>query len=325
MQTTTTCPTRREWLAYCAAAIAASQIPAAQAQEALRILVGFAPGGAIDSTARIYADAARDLGPMLVENKPGAAGNIAAATLAQSRPDGNTLMLAPVNVYCISQALYRNLSFDATRDFAPVGIVARFPWCIAVHPDVPAKTLAELVAWARANPSKATCGMAATGSEGHLMAYAFSKASGIELSFVAYRGGAPMASDLMAGHLPMAFDPIVNLAQPHKAGKVRVLAVTSEKRASLLPGIPTFMESGYPAATGDTWIGASVRQGTAPARIQALGAAFAAAGGSAEVQEKLDKLGLAAATANAQEMTQTIAADRQRYVGLVKALGLQLD
>ena len=323
MQTTPRA-TRRQCLAYCASAIAASRFPAAQAQEVTRILVGFAAGGAIDSTARIYADAAREFGPMVVENKPGAAGNIAAGALAQSRPDGNTLMMAPVNVYCISQALYRNLPFDAKHDFAPVGIVARFPWCIAVHPDVPAKTLAELIAWIRANPGKATCGMAATGSEGHLMAYAFSKAAGIELTFAAYRGGAPMAADLMAGHLPMAFDPIVNLAQPHKAGKVRILAITSEKRSSLLPDIPTFAESGYPAATGDTWIGASVRQGTAPARIQALSAALAV-GRNAEVQDKLDKLGLSAATGTAQEMAQAIAADTQRYTALVKALGLQLD
>ena len=324
MQTPTRA-SRRQWLAFCAATVAASRLPTALAQEAIKILVGFAPGGAIDSTARIYADAARELGPMVVENKPGAAGNIAAGALAQSRPDGNTLMLAPVNVYCISQALYRNLPFDATRDFAPIGIVARFPWCVAVHPDVPAKTLPELVTWVRGNPGKATCGMAATGSEGHLMAYAFSKAAGIELSFAAYRGGAPMAADLMAGHLPMAFDPIVNLAQPHKAGKVRMLAMTSDKRSSLLPDIPTFAESGYPAATGETWIGASVRQGTPAARIQALAIAFATAGRNAEVREKLDRLGLTAATGTAQEMAQAIAADRQRYTGLVKALGLQLE
>jgi tripartite-type tricarboxylate transporter receptor subunit TctC len=317
--------TRRQWLAVCAAALAASRLPAVYAQEVIKILVGFPPGGAIDSTARIYADAARELGPMVVENKPGAAGNIAAGALAQSRPDGNTLMLAPVNVYSISQALYRNLAFDTSRDFAPVGIVAKFPWCIAVHPDIPVKSLAELVAWAKANPAKAICGMAATGSEGHLMAYAFGKAARIDLSFAAYRGGAPMAADLMAGHISMAFDPIVNLAQPHKAGKVRMLAITSDQRAPLLPEIPTFAESGYPAATGETWIGAAVKQGTSAARIQALAAAFSAAGRSAEVQEKLGKLGLAVVTGSAAEMAQTIAADRERYSTLVKALGLHLE
>jgi len=317
--------TRRQWLALCAAALAASRLPGVRAQEPIKILVGFPPGGAIDSTARIYADAVHEFGPMVVENKPGAAGNIAAGALAQSRPDGNTLMLAPVNVYCISQALYRSVPFDTTRDFAPVGIVARFPWCMAVHPDVPARTLAEFVAWAKANPAKAICGMAATGSEGHLMAYAFGKAAGIELSFAAYRGGAPMAADLMAGHISMAFDPIVNLAKPHQAGKIRILAITSEERSALLPEIPTFKEAGYPVATGDTWIGASVRNGTAPARIQALSAAFSAAGREANLQEKLGKLGLSAATGSAAQMAQTITSDRQRYAALVKALGLQLD
>lgn len=315
----------RRRLLEAAAFAGALRLPDLHAQEVTRLLVGFPAGGAIDSTARIYADADKELGVMIVDNRPGAAGNIAAAALAQSRPDGRTVMFAPVNVYSISQSLYRKLPFDTQQDFAPVGIVARFPWTLAVHPSVPVQNLQEFVAWLKANPGKADCGMAATGSEGHLMAYAFSRAIGVPINFVAYKGGAPMAQDLMAGHIPFAFDPVVNLAQPHKAGKVRVLAVTSTERSALMPEVPTFQDLGYPGATGDTWIGASVRAGTPPAQVQALTASLSRSARTAQVQSRLAALGLSAVAAESTVMGKTIQADAERYAGLIKTMGLKLD
>lgn len=316
---------RRQLLAACAALTAQMGSTSLMAQEVLKVLVGFPAGGAIDATARVYANASQGVGTMIVENRAGAAGNIAATTLAQSRPDGNTLMFAPVNVYSISQALYRNLAFNTALDFAPVGIVAKFPWALAVHPSVPVQNVAELVAWMKANPEKAFCGMAAIGSEGHLMAYAFSKAAGVNMTFAPYKGGAPMAQDLMGGQIPMAFDAIPNLAQPHKVGKIKMLAITSATRSELLADVPTFGETGYPAATGETWIGASVRSGTAAARIDALSAAFESAARTSEVRNKLAGLGLTATSSTPAEMTKIIAADTQRYSALVKAIGLQID
>lgn len=316
---------RRQLLAACAALTAQMGSTSLMAQEVLKVLVGFPAGGAIDATARVYANASQGVGTMIVENRAGAAGNIAATTLAQSRPDGNTLMFAPVNVYSISQALYRNLAFNTALDFAPVGIVAKFPWALAVHPSVPVQNVAELVAWMKANPEKAFCGMAAIGSEGHLMAYAFSKAAGVNMTFAPYKGGAPMAQDLMGGQIPMAFDAIPNLAQPHKVGKIKMLAITSATRSELLADVPTFGETGYPAATGETWIGASVRSGTAAARIDALSAVFESAARTSEVRNKLAGLGLTATSSTPAEMTKIIAADTQRYSALVKAIGLQID
>jgi tripartite-type tricarboxylate transporter receptor subunit TctC len=230
-----------------------------------------------------------------------------------------------VNVYCISQTLYHKLPFDAARDFSPVGIVARFPWTLAVHPSIPAQNVQQFVAWLKANPEKAICGMAAIGSEGHLMAYAFSRAAGVNITFAAYKGGAPMAQDLMAGHIPFAFDPIVNLAEPHNAGKVRVLAVTSAERSALLPEVPTFRELGFHGATGDTWIGAAVRAGTPPAQVQALATAFADAAGKADVQSRLAAHGLATVAAAPAVMAKTMESDTERYAGLVKAMGLKID
>ena len=317
--------TRRQLLAGCTVLAAQMGSDALWAQEVVKVLVGFPAGGAIDATARVYSNATSSLGTMIVENRAGAAGNIAAGTLAQSRPDGNTLMLAPVNVYCISQALYRSPAFNTARDFAPVGIVAKFPWALAVHPSIPVQKVTELIAWIKANPEKAMCGMAAIGSEGHLMAYAFSKAADVNLTFAPYRGGAPMTQDLMGGQIPMAFDAIPNLAQPHKAGKVKMLAITSATRSELLPEVPTFSEAGYPVATGETWIGASVRSGTSAARIHALSAAFESAARAPEVRSKLAGLGLTATSSTPAEMAKVIVADTQRYSALVKAIGLQLD
>lgn len=294
------------------------------AEQAVKVLVGFSPGGAIDTTARVYARAVKDSYTMIVENLSGAAGNIAADALARSRPDGNTLMLAPVNVYCISQALYRHLAFNVERDFSPVGILARFPWGLAVAPNTPVKSLAGLIAWLKANPNDAKCGMAAIGSEGHLMAYAFGKAAGIDLSFIGYRGGAPMSQDLMGGQIPMAFDAIINLASLHRAGKIRLLAVSSPARFELVPEVPTFAEAGYPMATGETWIGAAVRKGTSAERIAAFGAAFTAAGRESSLRAKLAAAGLSTSVSTPTEMANTIVADTKRYSALIKAIGLKL-
>jgi tripartite-type tricarboxylate transporter receptor subunit TctC len=295
------------------------------AAEVVKALVGFPPGGAIDTTARVYAETMRSLGTVIVENRPGAAGNIAAGALAQAKPDGTTLMFAPVNVYCISQALYRSLPFDAVRDFAPVGIAATFPWALTVHPSVPANTLAEFITWAKDNPDKAQCGMAAVGSEGHLMAYGFAKTAGLPITFVPYKGGAPMAQDLMAGHILVAFDPIVNMGPPHKAGKVRILALTGTQRSPALPEAPTFLELGHAAMTGETWIGVAVRAGTPPAAVQAAADALAAASRQPIVRERLAAVGLNALSRSPAEMTAQIAADTALYGRLVRELNLKID
>lgn len=316
---------RRDFLKATALTGAVLELPSAQAQEAAKIVVGFPAGGAIDLTARVYADAIKEFGALIVDNRPGAAGNIAAIALGQSRPDGKTIMFAPVNVYCISQILYPKLAFDAARDFAPVGIVARFPWSLAVNPSIPARNLQEFVEWSKANPDKATCGMAAIGSEGHLMAYALSRAIGANFTFAQYKGGAPMAQDLMAGHIPFAFDPVANLAEPHKAGKVRMLAITSQERSMLLPEVPTFQELGLRSVTGDTWIGVSVKSGTPQAQIQSLAAALAEASNRTDLQSKLAARGLATVPASPALMAKAMETDSARYASLIKDMGLKLE
>lgn len=316
---------RRDFLKTTALTGALIELPTAYAQDTMKALVGFPAGGAIDLAARLYADSIKDIGSLIVDNRPGAAGNIAATALAQSRPDGKTIMFAPVNVYCISQILYPKLPFDASRDFAPVGIVARFPWSLAVNQNIPARTIQEFVEWLKANPDRAICGMAAIGSEGHLMAYALSKAIGVNFTFAQYKGGAPMAQDLMAGHIPFAFDPVANLAEPHKAGKVRILAVTSQDRSLLLPEVPTFQELGLRSVSGDTWIGVSVKAGTAQSQIQSLALALADASNKPDIQSKLAARGLSTVAASPALMAKAMETDSTKYAALIKDMGLKLE
>ena len=316
---------RREFLKATALTGSLIELAIAQAQEATKVLVGFPAGGAIDLTARVYAEAIKEFGSLIVDNRPGAAGNIAATALGQSRPDGKTIMFAPVNVYCISQILYPKLPFDVSRDFMPVGIVARFPWSLAVNPSIPAKNFQEFAIWLKANPDKAICGMAAIGSEGHLMAYALSRAIGVNFTFAQYKGGAPMAQDLMAGHIPFAFDPVANLAEPHKSGKVRMLAVTSIDRSVLLPEVPTFQELGLRSVTGDTWIGVSVKNGTSQSQIQSMSIALAEASNKPDLQSKLVARGLSTVAASPTVMAKAIETDSARYSSLIKDMGLKLE
>lgn len=295
-----------------------------KAQGVISTLVGFPAGGAIDTTARVYANAMKGFATFVVENRVGATGNIAAGSLAKSRLNGNTIMFAPVNVYSISQSLYTNLQFNVSQDFAPVGLVAQFPWALAVHPDVPANNLSELIAWFKKNPEKAICGMGAIGSEGHMMAYVFSKVAGVPFNFAPYKGGAPMAQDLMAGHIPMGFDPIVNLVQPHKAGRLKILAITSQERSSLLEDVPVFSELGFPLSSGNTWIGVSVRKGTDEGRINQLSSALNEASMRSDVREKLAVQGLVTLQSSPEAMRKAIEDDAKRYASLIQEIGLKI-
>lgn len=316
---------RRNFMLGAMALTANMGIGSVRAQEVISTLVGFPAGGAIDTTARVYANAMKKHATFVVENRVGAAGNIAAGSLAKARLNGNTIMFAPVNVYSISQVLYSNLQFNVEADFAPVGLVAQFPWALAVHPDVPANNLSELILWLKKSPEKAICGMGAIGSEGHMMAYVFSKVAGIPFNFAPYRGGAPMAQDLMAGHIPMGFDPIVNLVQPHKAGRMKILAITSEARSSLLENVPAFNELGYPLSTGNTWIGVSVRKGTDETKINKLSSMLNDAARQSNVREKLAEQGLVTLQSSPEDMRKTIEQDAKRYASLVQEIGLKIN
>ncbi|HET7528139.1 MAG TPA: tripartite tricarboxylate transporter substrate-binding protein, partial [Burkholderiaceae bacterium] len=251
---------RRRWLAATVAAAAfardAVAQPAAFPSRPIRLLVGFAPGGAVDIIARaIGQQIAPGLGqPVVIENKPGAGTNIALRALIDSPPDGHTLMLT-ANSIAANPTLYQPPPFDMARDFTPVSLVGRVPVVLAANASAPIDSIAQLIAAAKASPRSINYGSPGNGSTPHLAIELFERAAGIELNHVPYKGGAPAINDAIAGHLQTVAVNALE-ALPHaRAGKLRVLAVLSPQRSPILPDVPTIAESGFAGFEASVWYG----------------------------------------------------------------------
>lgn len=198
----------------------------------VRILVGFAPGSESDVIARLMMDRMKtSLGsPLIVENRPGANGFIAAELLKNAAPDGKTLMISPIAVTVFAPLTHTNLRYDPSKDFAPVSLAANFQMALAVGPGSPAKTLHEYIAWVRANPAKATYGVALVGGPAHFFGVMLARATGVDLAFVPYKGGAPLVTDLVGGQVPAGISVLSGLIKHHESGKVRMLASSGPER-----------------------------------------------------------------------------------------------
>ena len=236
---------RRAGLLALAAMLAAP--PLAQAQDqAVRIVFPFTAGGSGDALARLISDKlAAALGrPVVVDNRTGAAGRIGVVAVKNAAPDGGTLLITPIAPVAVMQHVYPNLEYDPFKDLAPVSQLATFDFAVGVGSHVPAQSVKELVAWVKADPSRAAFGSPAAGALPHFFGVLFGRAAGLELQHVAYRGSAAAVSDLVAGHVPMVFTTLSDLLEQHKAGRVRILAVSGAARSPFLPAAPTFREFG---------------------------------------------------------------------------------
>ncbi len=233
---------------------------------AVRILVGFPPGTAPDVSARILANkfAADWNVPVTVENLTGAGSNIATERAAKSTPDGYTLLMGGNSALVVSPSLYDKLPYDPVKDFAPISQIFVAANILTIHPDVPAKTLQELVALAKAQPGKLTYGHAGIGTSQHLAGELFKYMAHVEVTPVAYRGSTGVVPDLLAGRLTMFFGNVVNVMPLIREGKLRAFAVTSLKRSAVAPDIPTFAESGFPGFEAVPWFGLMAPAGTPP-------------------------------------------------------------
>lgn len=293
----------------------------AGAQDAVRILVGFAPGGGADLVARLAADKMKDtLGvPVVVENKPGAGGQIAADALRQSPNDGRTLMASPVAVTVIAPLTYRHLGYNPVRDFAPLSLAVNFQLALTLGPASGAKTLQEYVAWLKADLRRGSYGIPAAGSLPHFFGVQFARAIGLEMQHVPYKGGAPMLNDLVGGSLPAGFDVLSEAITLHKAGKVRVVASSGAKRSPIAPDVPTFTELGFPQIQGDGWFAFHTRAGTPQATLDRLSAAASAAIKAPDVSEKLLAIGFEPVGSSAAELAKRMQDDRARWEPVVKA------
>jgi len=266
---------RRRLLQLAGAAGALSAVPgraSAQAYPArpLRWVVGFPPGGGADIVSRIMAPwLAERLGqPVVVENKPGASSNISVQTVATSAPDGYTLLFVPASA-AVNVTLFDNLPFNLLRDIAPVSGLIDFPLVMVANPSIPAKTVAELIAYAKANPGKISIGSFGTGSTSHVAGELFKMMAGIDMIHVPYRGGAPMVADLIGGQVQVAIDVLTGSLAHIRSGSLRALGMGGKNRSDVLPDVPTIAETvaGYEA---NSWCGVGVPRGTPPEVIERL-------------------------------------------------------
>jgi tripartite-type tricarboxylate transporter receptor subunit TctC len=300
---------------------------AAQAQPAwparpIRILVGYAPGGSTDVTARIIAQALSErLGqPVIIENRPGAAGNIAAEAAAKADPDGYTLTMSTSSTFATNPSLYKSLPFDVQTDFAPIALTAFIPNLLVVNPSVPASTVAELIAYLKANPDRVNFGSSGNGSSQHISAALFNALAGVQMAHISYRGGAPAVTDLLGGQVQVIFAPLVEVLQQVRAGRLRALGITTAMRSPLLPDVPTIAETlaGYEVRL---WNGLLAPAKTPPDIIERINRAAVDALRSSEVKAKLAEQGSEPVGNTPAEFKAFIASELVKWRRLVELSG----
>lgn len=323
---------RRTWLTLAlGSAMALAPWAAAQAQatypaKPITMIVPFPPGGPTDLVARVLAQKlGEQMGqPVVVDNRGGANGNIGAVAAAKAAADGYTLLYNTSSI-TLSPALYKSLSYDVMRDLAPVALTAVVPLALVVNPGVPANTVAEFVAYAKAQGGKLSYGSAGNGNVTHLAAYQFVKAQGIEATHVPYKGSAPADVDLVAGNIQFMTDTINSVIPFVKDKRLKLLAVTTARRMSLFPDVPTLAETVMPGFDAGAWQGLMVPAGTPPAVVQRLNAEVNKALRSADVRDKLAVQGAEPLGSSSEEYGNYLRKELGRWSTVVKATGITLD
>ena len=284
------------------------------------VVVPFPPGGGTDTGARIIAEQlSRKWGqPVLVDNKGGAAGQIGADIVAKAKPDGYTILMGNIGTQAINPALYAKMPYDPDKAFAPITLVAELPLAMMVNPNVPAKTVKEFVALAKAQPGKLSYSSSGAGGGPHLAAEMFKDATGAFILHVPYRGGGPAIADLLAGHVQLSFMTVLEASGNIKAGKLRALAVTSDKRVSALPDVPTLAESGLAGFNSISWIGLLAPAGTPKEIVDKIAADTREAIARDEVKDKLVGLGAVPAGTTPAQFATLIDNDRKRYTQIIR-------
>jgi tripartite-type tricarboxylate transporter receptor subunit TctC len=300
---------------------------AAYPDKAVRIIVPFAPGGATDVLARTLASRLSQMWkqPVIVENKPGAGGNIGADMVAKAPADGYTVLLASPAEIVINPHLYAHMPYDPAKDLAPVTKIAAAPLVLVVNPSVPAHTVGELIQYIKSQKAGLSYASAGTGGPQHLAAEQFRLMTGTTLVHVPYKGGAPAINDLLAGQVPMFFAGLPPALPQIKAGKLRALAVTTTARWASLPEVPTLAESGLPGFDIENWQGVFVPAGTPPEIVGRLARDIATVAGEREFTERLTALGAAPATMPPAEFAAFVREESIKYGRLVKASGAKVE
>ena len=326
--------TRRHFnhASFCAAALAALYPLAAHAQavDGVKIIGGFPPGGTADATTRRVAERLQgsySKGPAIVENRVGAANRIATEAVKNAAPDGKTLLSTPYSSMCLYPHTYAKLGYDPVKDFAPISIAAVFDYALAVGPMVPAqvKTVADFVAWAKANPKDANFASPSAGTSAHFLGALLGINAGVDIKHVPYRGAQPGVVDVLGGQIACMFTGVGDFLQHHRAGKLRILATSGAKRSAFVADVPTFSEAGFAYLTTDEWFGFYAPAGTPAPIIAAANAAITTALRDKAVVDSLAAFGLTAAPSTPAEMAASQKEAFERWGPLVKKIGFTAE
>ncbi|HLK81948.1 MAG TPA: tripartite tricarboxylate transporter substrate binding protein [Xanthobacteraceae bacterium] len=320
------------YLVLIAAACALLAVLPATAQQAqypsrpIKIIVCLPPGGGVDTVTRVIADRLqRRLGqPIVIENKSGQSGNLGAEAVFMAEPDGYTLLASQPAPITTNPLLYKSLSFDPAR-FTPVAVMTTIPNTLTVRADFPAKNVQEFIAYAKANPGKVSYASQGNGTTSHLTAVMFEQATGAKLLHVPYRGTAPAINDLMGGHVDAFFNELATSMELHKAGKARILAVTTAARVPELPDVPTLQEAGLSGFVSDTWNAISAPPKTPGPIVTKLNAAINEVLKASEMQSHLSLMHLQAVGGTPQRMAEIVKTDTQRWGDVIRAANVTLE
>ncbi len=310
-------------MAACGGSTAAENYPA----RPITLVVPFPPGGSTTIVARIIADKMSEtLGQSIViDNRGGAGGTVATRAVARSSPDGYTIVLGYTGTLAIGPSLYPNVGYDPTKDFAPIGRIGTAPNTLVVHPSFPVHSVAELIAYAKANPGKVNYGSAGIGTVSHVCGEYFAAIAGIKLTHIPYKGTGPAVTDLLGGHIPMAFAPIPATHENVKAGSLRMLAVTSAVRSSLLPDVPTVAEQGLPGFEAVLRYGLVAPAGTPRAIIDRLNKELNTALANDQVRKRLAIEGADPLPGTPEQYGADIEREEAQWSKVVKASGAKAE
>ncbi|WP_213958953.1 MULTISPECIES: tripartite tricarboxylate transporter substrate binding protein [unclassified Variovorax] len=292
---------------------------------AIKLIVPWPAGGSVDIAARVVAEQlALNLGqPVVVDNRPGAAGNIGAAAAAKANPDGYTLVMATTPMI-INRSLYNNLPFDLSRDFTPITQLVNLNYVLAVHPSV-AISVQELIAKARANPGQISYASSGAGTQLHLIGEGFRRQAGIDIVHAPYKGAPPALADMVGGHVQMMFPGLPVVEPLLKSGRLKALAVVSTRRLALLPNVPTLAEAGVPNIDFTEWYGVVAPAGTPDKIVTRLNGEIAKVLRMPEVRQRLVGRGFDPASGPAQEFADLIQKEQKKWSAVVAQLGIRLD